>query len=155
MANPTLQGLLNANNPQTGITGAQLQNISSAALFIGSALSNVTGDGAGGGYRYARLHLHISSITPSAGGTVYGWFLTAADGSTYEQGGTSLTPARAPDFVFAAINTAAAVDLETYVQMPICATFKMLCVNNLGVSTANDTNGYIKIYYETDMYPNV
>jgi hypothetical protein len=156
VANPTLEGLLNSNNPQTVITGSNLNALASNSLVLGAAFSNVTGDGAGGGFRFGRLKLHIDSMAVSAGGVVDGWFLTASDASVYEQGGTSVTPARPPDFVLVPVAQTAAVDLEGYAQMPICATCKCLLRNNaLGASTPANTNGYLKVYYETDMYPNV
>jgi hypothetical protein len=156
MTNPTLEGLLNANNPQTVITGTNLNALANNALVLGSAFSNVAGDGQGGGFRYARLKLHIDSMTVSAAGVVDGWLLTASDGSTYEQGGTSVTPLRQPDFLFPPVAQTAAVDLEEWVVMPICATIKCLLRNNaLGAATPSNTNGYLKVYYETDMYPSV
>jgi len=156
MANPTLEGLLNSNNPQTVISGSNLNALGSNSLVLGAAFSNVAADGQGGGFRFARLKFHVDSMTVTAGGVVDGWFLTAADGSVYEQGGTSVTPARAPDFVLAPVAQTAAVDLEGYVQMPICATCKCLLRNNaLGAATPANANGYLKVYYETDMYPQV
>lgn len=155
MASPTLEGLLNGANPQTVITGANLNALSSGASVLGAAFSNVQGDGAGGGFPLATLKLHLDSMTVSAGGVVDGWFLTASDGSTYEQGSASVTPQRPPDFCFQVIAQTAAVDVEQRsVQMPICATIKCLLRNNaLGASTPGNTNGYLKVYYQTDQYP--
>lgn len=152
MTTPTIEVLLNANNPQTVITGANLNNLASGSLILGSAFSNVQSDGAGGGFPRARLKLHIDSMTVSAGGIVDGWFLTASDGSVYEQGSASVTPLRVPDFVFIPVAQTAAVDIETYVnQMPICATIKCLLRNNtLGAATPSNNNGYLNIYYDTD-----
>jgi hypothetical protein len=156
VTNPTLEGLLNANNPQTVVTGANLNALASGSLVLGAAFSNVTADGAGGGFRYAIAKLHIDSMAVSSGGVVDGWFLTASDGSVYEQGGTSVVPLRAPDFLFLPVVQTAAVDLEQFVVMPICATIKCLLRNNaLGATTPSNANGYLKLYYQTDMYPQV
>jgi hypothetical protein len=156
MTNPTLQGLLNSNNPQTVVTGTNLNALANNALVLGAAFSNVTGDGQGGGFRYGRVKFHSDSLTVTAGGIIDGWFLTASDGTVYEQGGTSVTPLRQPDFQMPAVAQTAALDLEQWVVMPICATIKCLLRNNaLGAALAANANGYLKIYYETDMYPQV
>src|SRR5580700_3517547 len=100
MTQPLLIEILNANNPQTVITGSNLNALASGSSVLGSAFSNVAGDAQGGGMLRANVKLHIDSMTVSAGGQVLIWFLTASDGSTYEQGGTSVTPLRPPDVVF-------------------------------------------------------
>jgi hypothetical protein len=152
---PILQGLLNANNPQTVITGTNLNALANNALVLGAAFSNVTGDGQGGGFRYARAKFHVDSMAVSAGGAISGWFLTASDGSVYEQGGTSVIPLRQPDFYVTPVVQTAAVDpQEQLVVVPICATIKCLLQNTaLGAATPSNANGYLKLYYETDMYP--
>jgi len=138
------------------VSGANLNALANNALVLGSAFSNVTGDGAGGGFRYAIAKLHADSVAVSTGGIVDGWFLTASDASIYEQGGTSVTPLRPPDFLFAPVVQTAAIDLEQLVVMPICATIKCLLRNNaLGAALPSNTNGYLKLYYQTDMYPQV
>lgn len=154
MANPTLEGLLNANNPQTIISGANLNALANNTLVLGAAFSNITGDGAGGGFRWARLKLHIDSMAVSAGGIVDGWFLTASDGSVYEQGDATHTPLKPVDFIFPPIVQTAAIDIEQRVRVPICATIKCLLRNNaLGATTP--ANGYVKAYFETNMLPSV
>lgn len=155
MSTPTLEVAINGT-PATVVSGANLNALASGSLVLGSAFSNVIGDGAGGGWPRARAKLHIDSMAVSSGGVVDGWFLTAADGSTYEQGGTSVTPLRAPDFCFVPVVQTAAVDLEQLVNVPVCATVKCLLRNNaLGAATPSNTNGYLKLYYETDSLPSV
>lgn len=155
MPTPTLEEVLGTT--ATIITGANLNALASGSLVLGAAFSNVIGDSAGGGFPLATLKLHLSSMTVSAGGVVDGWFLTAADGSTYEQGGTSVTPQRAPDFSIQIVPQTAVVDVELRnVMMPICATVKCLLRNNaLGAATPSDTAGYLKVFYQSDSYPSV
>jgi hypothetical protein len=154
MANPTLEGLL--GTAQTVISGANLNALANNALVLGSAFSNVSGDGQCGGYPRARAVLHLDSMAVAAGGYVDGWFLTAADGSTYEQGGASVTPLRAPDFSFCPVVQTAAVDMAQLVKVPICGAIKCLLRNNaLGAATPANTNGFFKLYPETDTYPAV
>lgn len=151
MPTATVQAVLNANNPQTVISGANLNGLASGSSVLGSAFSNVQGDGAGLGYRKARGKLHIDSMAVSSGGSIQGWFLTASDGSTYSQGGTSVTPLRIPDFTFTPVVQTAAIDMEEDFYVPICATIKVLLKNaSLGAAMPANTNGYLKLYYDTD-----
>jgi hypothetical protein len=80
-------------------TGATL---ASAALAVSSAYNNKQGGGTGDGYPYARLTLNWQFGTaPAANKAVSVWVLTSEDdGTSYEDGGSSVTPARAPDVVF-------------------------------------------------------
>lgn len=154
MTTPTLKQAL--GNTATVITGSNLNALGSGSLVLGAAFSNVPGDSAGEGYPRAFAKLHIDSMTVSAGGVVDGWFLTASDGTTYEEGGASVTPQRAPDFCFQPVAQTAAVDLEQEVHVPVCGTIKCLLRNNaLGASTPANNNGYVKLYYDTDTYPSV
>ena len=154
MANPTLEGKV--GNNATIVSGSNLNALASGSLVLSAAFSNVNGDAAGEGYRYAVAKLHIDSMAVSAGGVVDGGFLRASDGSVYEQGGTSVTPNRPPDFVFTPVVQTAAIDLEQVVSVPVCATIKCLLRNNaLGATTPANTNGYLKLFYDTDMYPSI
>lgn len=148
MTTPTLLGGLNANNPQTVVSGANLNALASGSSVLSSAFSNVQGDSAGLGYTDAIAKLHLDSMAVSAGGSVKVWFLTASDGSVYEQGGTSVTPLRRPDLVFVPVVQTAAVDLELPCRVPLCAAQKCLVQNStLGAATPSNTNGYLKLYY--------
>jgi hypothetical protein len=156
MSTPTVLGFLNGNNPQTIITGANQNALASGALVLGSNFSNIQLDNAGGGYRWARMKWHVDSMTVSAGGLGDGWFLTASDASVYEQGGTSVVPQRAPDFILLPVPQTAAIDLEILVLVPICANIKCLFRNNaLGAALPSNNNAYLKLYYETDQIPSV
>jgi hypothetical protein len=151
MATVTQQAVLNANNPQTIISGANLNGLTSGSSVLGSAFSNIQGDSAGLGYRRGRAKLHIDSMAVSSGGSVQLWFLTASDGSVYDQGGTSVTPLRQPDVTFVPVVQTAAVDIELPCQVPICATIKCLLKSaSLGATTPANTNAYVKMYYDTD-----
>jgi hypothetical protein len=149
MTNPTVLGFNNANNPQTPVSGANLNALSSGSSVLGSAFSNVQGDSAGLGFTSAIAKLHLDSMAVSSGGTMLVWLLSASDNSVYEQGGTSVTPLRAPDVIFAPVAQTAAVDLELLCAVPLCATIKALVKNSLGAATPSNTNGYLKLYYQT------
>lgn len=148
MTTPTILGGLNANNPQTVVSGANLNALASGSSVLSSAFSNVQGDSAGLGYTDAIAKLHVDSMAVSSGGSVKVWFLTASDGSVYDQGGTSVTPLRRPDIVFTPVVQTAAIDIEMPCKVPICATIKALLQNStLGAAMPSNNNGYLKLYY--------
>lgn len=66
-----------------------------------SAFNNTPGGGAGDGYTLAEVELVVTFGTaPTTSTGVSVWFLAQPDGSNYEDGGASVTPARTPDVVF-------------------------------------------------------
>ena len=155
MTTPTFEGFLNANNPRTVATGANLNALSSGSSVLGAAFSNVQGDSAGLGFPNATAKLHIDSMAVSAGGILQVWFLTAMDSSIYEQGGTSVTPLRPADIIFTPVVQTAAVDVELACTVPNCATIKALVKNGLGAATPSNANGYLNLYYQTQQVPSV
>jgi hypothetical protein len=76
--------------------------------------------------------------TASSGFSV--WFLRKPDGSTYEDGGTSVTPSRAPDLVIPvrAVNTAQVIVVQAY-SPP--GNFKVL-IKNDGTGQALSASGH-------------
>ena len=158
MANPTLELLLNSNNPLTVITGANLNNLSSGSAVLGSSFSNIQGDGQGGGYPVAVVQFHCPSMVVSSDGFINGWFLAAQDGSTYEQGTASIIPNRAPDFILAPYAQTAVVDVvQYYTQIPVCGNIKCLFQNELGASidSGSSSASYVKLWFITDQYPSI
>lgn len=76
-------------------TGIAAGSVSNGAGLLGSEI-----DLSGSGNRDQLIELTLAashSSAPSAGGPYYVYFLTAADGTNYEDGGTSVQPARIPD----------------------------------------------------------
>jgi hypothetical protein len=71
-----------------------LNSLANNALAAGSAYSS------GGNYLLAEIELVVTFGTnPTANTGVSIWWLRSIDGSNTEDGGSSLTPARAPDLV--------------------------------------------------------
>lgn len=78
-----------------------LNSVANNGLAIGSAYNNVQGGGGGDGYTLCDVELVVTyGSAPAAGTGVTAWFLAAPDGTNYEDGGASVTPARLPDVVF-------------------------------------------------------
>jgi hypothetical protein len=141
----------------------ELNSLASGSTVISSVngssgvFTNVPGDGKGEGAPYVRLKYHQAALGGNASvNTVCdGWFLCAADGSTYETNpGSNNPPSRPPDFSFAQLNPAqaGAIDVEQVVPAPITANFKVLFRNNtIGQSLAASGNT-LDFYYTTDTY---
>ena len=157
MTTPTVKGFLNPNTAVTAVNGANLNALASGSSVLSAAFSNMQGDSAGDGFRDAVAKLHVTgNVNVSAGGAITVWFLTASDGSLYEQGGTSVTPLKPPDIVFPPVVQNAAIDIELPCRVPICATIKALVQNTaIGAALTADNNGYIKLFFNTDQIPSV
>lgn len=115
-------------------TASELKALATgASVLSASAVSNAAGS------QYADLELLIDLATAaSAGGHVALWFVRALDGSNYESGTASITPARPPDVVIPVRST---TDDSQVVSVPAVwwpqGTFKVLFQNNTGQTTTN------------------
>jgi hypothetical protein len=77
-----------------------LNSMANNALVVAAADFDNT-PGTNVGYTMAEYELVCTFGTAPAAGTVLsGWWLSTPDGTNREDGSTSITPARAPDFVF-------------------------------------------------------
>jgi hypothetical protein len=92
----------------TSLLTTGLNSLANNSLAISSAFDNTIGQ-TGDGYTLCDLELVVTFGTnPTANTGVSIWFLQTQDGTNYEDGGTSTTPARAPDVVFpVAVSTSA------------------------------------------------
>lgn len=92
----------------TTLLATGLNSLANNSLAISSAFDNTQGS-TGDGYTLCDLELVVTFGTnPTAGTGVSVWFLGAADGTNYEDGGTSTTPARSSDaFIPVAVSTSA------------------------------------------------
>src|SRR4051812_13004672 len=78
-----------------------LNSLANNSLAVSSAYDNTQGGGGGDGYTLCDLELVVTFGTnPTANTGVSVWFLAVPDGTNYEDGDASTTPARAPDVVF-------------------------------------------------------
>ena len=76
----------------------ELNALANNSLALGSALSLSAAQGAG--YVLAEVELAVTfSSAPGANTAFAVWFLREIDGTNYEDGSGSVTPARAPDCV--------------------------------------------------------
>lgn len=81
---------------EQALLGTELNALANDALALGSEA--VLADA---GYLLADLTLVLSyAVAPSANAAVSVWLLRETDGTSYEDGGASVTPARPPDVVF-------------------------------------------------------
>lgn len=87
--------------------------------------------------------------TPSAGAAILLWFLKSVDGTNYEDGGASVTPARNPDLVIPVAATASGPQRITPECWIPVGKFKVLARNTLGLTLAASGNT-VKVLANTD-----
>lgn len=77
-----------------------LNSLANNGLAVSAAFNNTVGQ-AGDGYNWCDLELVVTyGVAPTANTGVSVWLLQSQDGTNYEDGDASVTPARAPDAVF-------------------------------------------------------
>ena len=138
-------GTYSAGNLITGDgTSGDLKNLANAAIAQGAEVNNE------GGTIYAGVELMVRLASGASGSPhVRIWFVTALDGTNYEDGSTSVEPTRAPDIVFP-------IRLSTTTQMrmvigPVMlpnAKFKATLKNYTGQAFTN-TNSENQLSYRT------
>lgn len=156
----TRQALLNANNPQRADSSTSELNslVNGGVVESAIVLSNVQGDSKGLGYPEVMGKLALGSAAFGANAAVFGWLLTANDGTNYEtfaSGTSTTTPpmARDPDFIWPIENVTQAAIKSVFAARGaiICATQKMLFWNMTGVTLAASGNS-CNLYYLTDEF---
>ena len=86
---------------QTSLLTTGLNSLANNALAISGAFDNTQTTGAGAGYTLCDVELVATyGSAPTANTAVAVWFLGSQDGTNYEDGDASITPARMPDVVF-------------------------------------------------------
>jgi predicted phage gp36 major capsid-like protein len=114
-------------------------DVTNNSLILSSAIT-ITNTG----YTFAECQIFVNSFsgTVTANTAISVWLLTEVDGTNYDDGGTSVTPARLPDIVFPlrAVSTAQRVGVKN-VQVP-AGLFKALVKNDgTGVTMQGSTGG--------------
>lgn len=85
---------------QTSLLTTGLNSLANNALAISGAFDNTVGQ-TGDGYTLCDLELVVTyGSAPTANTGVTVWLLGSQDGTNYEDGDASTTPARLPDAVF-------------------------------------------------------
>lgn len=121
------------------VTSSQLSGLSTVQGAIGSAVTGNT-------FQYALVELqHNTTGALSAGDYFSVYFLSAADGTNYEDGSTTITPARSPNVIVplrGITNGSQRVTIANVVLPP--GAFKPLIFNisSTSVSTATSVLSY-------------
>lgn len=103
---------------QTTLISTGFNSLANNSLAISSTFDNTQG-AAGDGYVLCDLELVVTyGTSPTAGTGVSVWFLQTQDGTNYEDGGTSTTPARSPDVVFPLLATTSAQRIIRRASLP-------------------------------------
>jgi hypothetical protein len=113
-----------------------LKNLASAGQILGNEI-DWTADRS----QYGIWQLRVRGASAfTAGSSVVVYFIQAADGTNYEDGDTSVLPAKAPRIIFPvrAVSTQQIIDVDP-VLFP-ATKFKPLLVNNGGQAFTNTTD---------------
>lgn len=103
----------------------ELDSLANNALALGSAVTLTSA-----GYLFGEVELVVTyGIAPTASTGCSVWFLRDVDGTNYEDGGTSLTPARTPDLVIPVNASTSAQRITRRCLLPP-GTFKALLKND-------------------------
>jgi hypothetical protein len=120
------------------------------AVTSTAVLNNAVGQANTDGYLFAKIELVLgavaSALTLNSGVQV--WFLSSVDGTNYEDGDASTTPARQPDVVIGVRNVATAQRITRRIPVPV-GTQKVL-VSNLTGQTWAASGNTLKVLLSTD-----
>lgn len=130
---------------QSTILSSEMNGLANNALAIGSAFDNTIGQ-TGDGYTMCDVELITGtwSVAPTASTCISLWFIQAPDGTNYEDGDASTTPAKIPDVIFPlrAVTTAQRIVRRTLMPW---GKFKPLVKNDGTGQTMNASGNIIKI----------
>lgn len=121
-----------------------LKNLANAARVLGN---EVDPTGAANRFPLALVQLKVRcAVAPTGSPFVSLYFLTAADGTQYEDGDSSTTPARPADLVLPVrlVNTQQFIQLKNVLLPP--SPFKPLVINSTGQALTNTDNENILSY---------
>jgi hypothetical protein len=125
-----------------GVTATPtLKNLASAARALGDEVNNEDAN------QFADIELKARfTSAPAAGAVVELYLVNAIDGTNYEDGDSSTTPARPPDAILPvrAVTTQQRVTVRSVV-LP-AGKFKPLIVNTAGVAMTNTDSENILTY---------
>lgn len=130
----------------TIIAGAALNGLANNALVLGSAFDNTIA-AAGDGGCLCDLELYLDSLASAAtANTAFAlWLLQASDGTNYEDGGTSVTPARMPDVVFPLRAVSTVQRVVRKVWLPWGVWIPLLKNDGSGQGVGANNNSFLKV----------
>lgn len=123
------------------VMSTDLNNMANNALVVAAADFDNAAGGTGDGFTMAEYEAVFTFGTaPTAGTVLAGWWLATPDGTNREDGSTSITPARAPDFVFPvrAVTTAQRIVVDA--PLPVGAVRMLLKNDGTGQALAASGN---------------
>lgn len=126
---------------QASLLTTELNSLANNALAIGSAYNNTQGGGGGDGYVECDVELVVTYGTnPTANTACSLWLLSTQDGTNYEDGGTSTTPARLPNCTFPLLVTTSAQRIIRRIKMPPGSWKPLLKNDGTGQAMASSGN---------------
>ena len=130
---------------QTTLLSTELNSLANNALAIGSAYDNTIGQ-TGDGYTLCDVELLTGTWggAPTASTALALWFIQTQDGTNYEDGDASTTPARVPDVVFPLRASTSAQRIVRRIVLP-WGKFKPLLKNDATGQSMNASGNTVKV----------
>lgn len=134
----------------TTVLSTALNSLANNSNVLSGAITLSTGEP---GYRFGEWELYIASSAAAmtANTAFVGWIVQALDGTNDEDGGTSVTPARTPDLIFAVRAVSTAQRLTWTSELPT-GSFKVLLRNdgtNQAIASSGNT---LKVRPKTESF---
>ena len=134
----------------TTVLSTGLNSLANNSNVLSGSVTLSTGEP---GYRFGEWELYIaSSAAAMTANTAFsGWIIQALDGTNDEDGGTSVTPARAPDLIFPvrAVSTAQRITCQS--DLPT-GSFKVLLRNDGTNQTIASSGNTFKVRPKTEQF---
>lgn len=124
------------------LASTELNSLANTSLAAGSSpFNNIQGGGGGDGYTLCDLELVVSfGSAPTSGSAVSTWFLARPDGTNFEDGSSSVTPARLPDATFPLRAVTGAQRIVRRIMLPWGVSSPLIKNDGTGVAFASSGN---------------
>jgi hypothetical protein len=128
---------LNSLASSSGLTAGAISSVGGTS----GAFNNVLAGGGLGGFMQGLFELKLAAPagTLTAGTAAYIWFLGQVDGTNYEDGGSSVIPARRADLIIPVRNVSTAQRITAVAPLPPNIWF-VLVAQNTGQTWASSAN---------------
>lgn len=134
----------------TTVLSTSLNSLANNSNVLSGAITLSSGEP---GYRFGEWELYIASSAAAmtANTAFVGWIIQALDGTNDEDGGTSVTPARSPDLIFAVRAVSTAQRINWISDMPT-GSFKVLLRNDGTNQTIASSGNTLKVRPRTESF---
>ncbi|MBL0710898.1 MAG: hypothetical protein JJV99_07795 [Colwellia sp.] len=118
----------------------ELNSLANDALVLGAAIDFTTAGSDRKLFLDVEVYLNTVDLSTQTNPALYVWLLRRTDGTNFEDGGTSVTPQRAPDKIIPLREANAAQRVQATGLLTTPDQGKILTKNETGSALASDSN---------------